>query len=139
MSDDRISTLLSALPSERAAGDFTRRVLARLDEPFRPPARLAPRLAFAAALAAAAALPLLLRDRGPQAPPGRAARLEALSREQERLAVEIEALKSLASDPAAVVYLGGDEETDVLIDLDRLARRRQAELRPASYRPPRDR
>jgi len=136
MSEDRIATTLRSLPRERAGDDFTARVLARLDEPFRRRAPLAPRLAWAAAvLAAAVGLSQALDDRRSGKSPERTARIEALLREQERLAAEVETLKLLSAGPTPVVYLGGDEGTDLLLDLDRLARRRQAEIRPASFRP----
>jgi hypothetical protein len=133
MSEDPIGAALRNLPRERAGADFTARVLARLDHPFRRRPRLALRLALgAAALAAAVALPLAFDHSRPASRPDRAARLEALLREQERLVAEVEALKLLSEGSAPVVYLGGDEETDLLLDLDRLARRRQSEIRPAS-------
>jgi hypothetical protein len=92
---------------------------------------------------AALLAPLALRDRRPSPAPGpaprRAVRLEALLREQERLAAEIAALRRLTTEPAPLVYLGGDEQTDVLLDLERLARRRQSEIRPASLSPARNR
>jgi len=100
-------------------------------------------LAVAVLLALALGLPFVLREvsgRGGAGPAAglavsaQGARLEELRQEQERLAVELATLKRLAAEPAPVVYLGGDEQTDVILDLGSLARRRaEARIRPASY------
>lgn len=76
----------------------------------------------------------------PAAPPPavlvRHARLAQLRRQQEQLAAELAALKRLAAEPVPVIYLGGDEETDVVLDVGELARHRaEAGVRPAVYGP----
>lgn len=139
--DEQLTRALRALPRKRARDGFTETLLARLPEA--PPRRFPHpgRLALAAALGLALALaPLALRrqDAGPTpaaaGPPVRQAQLEEIRRQQAELARELAELKELAAADLPLVYLGGDEETDLVLDLDRLARRRPpaGQVRPAS-------
>ncbi len=126
MEDRRLETTLRELPRARAGDDFTARVLARLDAPARRRPMPLARLAMAG-LAAAAALALAL-SAGPLRPGdggGRERRLRAdearrlleeLRREHRALASELETLA--AEEP--VLYLGGDEEVDLVVDLSRV-------------------
>ena len=123
---------LRALPREAAGEGFTARVLERLD---RAPvaARLDPnglpawRLAAAAALAALA-LGALVLSLAPALPPAaeraRPARLDALEAEHASLAAELAEIRRLAEEPVPLLYLGGDDEVDLVLDLGRMARER---------------
>lgn len=134
---------LRDLPRERAAPGFTRRVLAGIDR--RPASALrtaldpggarSHRLRLAAAsavtalvLAGAVALALTLstprRERASE--PERAVRLRTLAAERDRLADELAEIRRLSREPLPVVYLGGDESVDLVVDpqvLSELARR----------------
>jgi hypothetical protein len=126
---------LRELPRERAGADFTARVLARLDEP--PPRRRLPLAAIGVAAAAALGLALVagpLRTGGERAESRREAAAEArrlleeLQREHRALASELDAL---AAEPP-VIYLGGDEEVDLVLDLSRVPAAAPPEVRGAS-------
>ena len=119
----RLGRTLRELPRGRAGTDFTARVLSRLDD---PPRRRPSPLA-AVGVAAAAALALLLaagplrpgagRDEGRRLRAAEARRvLEELRREHRALESDIDAL---ARDEP-VLYLGGDEEVDLVVDLSRV-------------------
>lgn len=136
---------LRTLPREPAAEGFTARVLQRLDEPRRPAPRFRLRPAAAgaalAALAAAVALVVGLRGTGTApAPPApqvavrdaRAA-LEELRREQRRLERELTALSQLTASDGPVIYIGGDETLDLVLDLGSEA---PGTVQPASHRVP---
>lgn len=143
---DAIREALRSLPRTRADDDFTERVLERIEGRGglrRPRVPVAVRWATAATLAAAAVLAGSISWSG--AAGGRAAererrtRIEALEAERLRLAAELEEIRRLASslrEPAPVLYLGGDDEVDLVIDLDRLAQERPAGTgaTPTAYR-----
>lgn len=131
--EEELLAALRSLPAVRPRPGFRGRVLARLDVPRRSFAGR-PRLALAALtgllLVAALATPLLRRQVGHDE---RAARIADLRREQEALLGELEALRQdVGSATAPVIYLGGDDDTDLVLDLGRLAERR---ARPAAYHP----
>ncbi len=154
MNNDRIATALKSLPREEAGPDFTTGVLRRIDEP--------PRRAFTgpwamAAVTAAVVLALGLgwREwRHHQEQKRAVAQLEILLAEKQELEEELHLLRRLASEARPVVYLGGNERVDLVLDLARLKGRpdglaewpgmeagprpadlRPAELRPADFRP----
>jgi hypothetical protein len=122
MQDHSVGPLLRELPRERAREEFTARVLARLDAPAPKPWRQ-PRLVFATA--ALAALAGMIASAGIlQLHAGRQEALRAaearkmlreLRSEHESLKQE---LQSLSQPP--VVYVGGDEEVDLVVDLSRV-------------------
>lgn len=130
MSDERLTQLLGALQRERAGDDFTRRVLARLDEAERAAARVADhpadrawlgRLALPVAAAVVLMVALLARPEPSAAPGGKseARRLLAeIRREHGRLASELAALRQDRGSP--VLYLGGDDDVDLVLDLGRV-------------------
>lgn len=129
MENQRMTELLRELPHERARSGFTARVLARIDEPQAPvrrwPARLAP-LALAASLVlmvtAGAAIQKQRRDAAAlQA-------VQALRAEHSRIERE---LRELSSAPP-VYYLGGNEDLDLVMDLENV--RPDRGLKPAAYR-----
>lgn len=131
---------LRDLPRERAAPGLTRRVLAGID---RRPAgalrtaldpggarphrlRLAAASAVTALVLAGAVAMLSTPGRERASEPERAARLRTLAAERDRLADELAEIRRLSREPLPVVYLGGDESVDLVVDpqvLSELARR----------------
>lgn len=159
MTDDPIRQALRQLPRHRPRDGFTGRVLARLDEPPPRAVRWRPALVTltaTAALLAVVLVPLTLRAPAPAPAPAPNAepslapasatgdpaagqapgpRLERLRREREQLATELAQLRREAARPLPVVYLAGDEQVDLVIDLAELARRRPpGQAVPASNR-----
>lgn len=122
MEDHRLGDLLRELPREHARPGFTARVLQRLEASERP--RRNPRLATAGALAAAA---VLSASAGGVLVNAVNARHEAVekARTQQALA-EIRAehlqlerdFQELSQPP--VVYLGGNEDVDLVLDLGKV-------------------
>jgi hypothetical protein len=128
---DALREALRTLPRHRAGEGFTERVLDRVGEPAR--ARRvwsAPlRLAAAALVVAAGLLGVLAAGRilpGAGSPAPAEARRQTLEAERARLEAELAELRRLTTelreDSAPVLYLGGDEEVDLVLDLGRLAR-----------------
>ncbi|MFP5285926.1 MAG: hypothetical protein ACLGI9_09340 [Thermoanaerobaculia bacterium] len=120
------------LPRERARNGFTARVLERLDarEAGRPVLRWRPVATFAAAALAAMAIPAgILMDRAADRERLRTAEarqiLEEIRAEHGRLERELEEM----SEPP-VLYLGGDENVDFVLDLRRVP---DSGTRPAAY------
>jgi hypothetical protein len=143
MNDQELSEILRSLPKEKAGEDFTARLLTRLDAA--PPTSSAwslqrwPRHRLV--LAASLCLILFGGIFGARHWQRVEARREALAElaelrgEQRALERELAELVALTrSDP--VVYLGGSEEVDVVIDLGNLARRQQGSARPARLSSP---
>ncbi len=128
MEDHRLGDLLRELPREQARPGFTARVVHRLDAPARRRG-LVPRLALATALAAvltvtAGGLVSARRDAAAQAQARQA--LAEIRAEHARLEREVEDL----SQPP-VVYLGGNEDVDLVLDLGRV--RGSEGATPAAY------
>jgi hypothetical protein len=123
MEDHNLEQMLRELPRERAREGFTPRVLARLDA--RPEAAgwRRPRLVFAAAalvavIAAAGVFQVFQYQAGRAEEIRRAeARrlLHELRSEHDDLRQEFE---SLSAPP--VVYVGGNEQVDLVVDLSRV-------------------
>lgn len=110
-----LDRLLAGLPRHSAPPRFADRVLASLDHQPRPSRR---RLWLLAAAAGAAALAAALWLRPAADPPLAPREVTALREEHRRLTAELEALKaSLGAAEAPVLYLGGDEEVDLVLDL----------------------
>lgn len=132
-SDRELDRLLAGLPRASAPPGFSRRVLEHLEAPTRPATRRGWRLAAATAAAAAVlAAALWLLPRPAAQPPG--ADRRALEREHALLMEELESLKASlrASQPAPVLYLGGTESVDLVLDLRPvLGTEAPAEVRPA--------
>lgn len=136
MEDHRLGDLLRELPREQACPGFTARVLENLDLPGPLPERARPRRTFRLALAGAAAAALLtavsfgvLMDRRAESIEAARARqaLQEIRAEHGRLAQELEEL----SQPP-VVYIGGNEDVDLVLDLGKV--RGSEGATPAAYR-----
>jgi hypothetical protein len=131
MSHDPLHDALRALPRERASDGFGERLRARLDEPASRRLGVARPFALAAGLCAALAAGWLWREQALDRQ--RQSRLSELKREQRALAAELAAIRQ-AADVSPVLYLGGDDRTDVVVDLARLAESRTgAAVAPARY------
>jgi hypothetical protein len=133
MDDERLGALLRELPEERATSGFTARVLARLDDAKTAaatrPLWLRPAVVLAAAaLLALAAIPLgIYSGRPSETDRARAMRLlRELQAEHRRLEHELQALP-----PAPVLYLGGDESVELVVDVSRVPS--GPEPKPAAY------
>ena len=117
--DDReLDRLLANLPRETASPGFSRRVLEQLDAPARARGRR-PWLAVVVAAAAAAILALGLWLLPRPAPEPSLVETRALREEHRQLMAELEALKASLrqSETAPVLYLGGNESVDLVLDL----------------------
>jgi hypothetical protein len=134
MEDHSVGRLLRELPRETARPGFTRRVLARLDEPARATPREAWRLRLAVATMTAVVVALVAsagaryehaRDAARNAEARRL--LQEIRAEHDRIEQE---LRALAEPP--VVYVGGDERMDLVVNLDRVPAEDGPE--PATYR-----
>ena len=124
ISDERLGAALKALPREQARPGFTGRVLRRLDEDRGRP--FPNRWAWMATAAALLALALSFGWRDWQHRQERAetlARLEALLVQKQELEAELANLKRLTADARPVVYLGGNDEVELTLDLARFQRR----------------
>ena len=132
---DTLREALRSLPRARAADGFTERVLAGAEAaegtPEAPrPRPAATRWAAAAALAGfalagALAVPTFRAER--TAGRERQARIQAFEAERRQLAAELEEIRRLAATTqgaSPVLYLGGDEDVDLVLDLGRLAESR---------------
>jgi anti-sigma factor RsiW len=127
MEDHRLGSLLRELPREQARPGFTARVLERLDAAPRTTPRWSFRLALAAATLAAIAIPAGVLTRKHQETGQARQALQELRAEHGRLEQE---LREISAPP--VVYLGGDENVDLVLDLGKV---RNAEaVAPAAYR-----
>lgn len=132
MEDHRIGELLRELPRERARTGFTARVVRKLDAPEagRPALRWRPAAALTAALLLAVALSAgLLHERKAESVRTAEAKqlLEEIRAEHGRLAREVEEI----TEPP-VIYLGGDEDVDFVVDLSRVPEA-GGEIQPAAY------
>jgi hypothetical protein len=117
MSDERLREALRSLPPPAPGDAFTAQVMARLaTAPGRRRRGAAPRWAAttAAALALAAGL-----GWGALALAGRQ-RTAELRAETAALARELAALRAEAAQPAPMIYVGGNEEVDLVLDLSAL-------------------
>jgi hypothetical protein len=127
MKDERLSESLRALPRVAARPDFTRTVLESLDASPAPRRGFTGRWVLAAATCAglavgAGALWQYQRSTGSDLRHREAAAtLAEIRAEHARLRQELDRLSATAL-PAenGVVYLGGDENVDFVVDLDRV-------------------
>jgi hypothetical protein len=124
MEDHRLGDLLRELPRESARPGFTTRVLNRLEAPERR--RSMPRLALAGVMAMALAVTagVLVDARRDALEAVRAQRaLAEIRAEHGRLEREVQEL----SQPP-VVYLGGNENVDLVLDLGKVGETEGAKL-----------
>jgi hypothetical protein len=138
MEDQQLGRLLRELPEEKARPGFTARVLARLDEPERQSIAWWPRLAWAGIPTMLLVVGIsigLLNNRPDALSPDRAAEarqiLDELRAEQERLEQDFQVLRG--SEQEGVVYLGGNEEIDLVVDMSNVPEGNGTV--PAAYRP----
>jgi hypothetical protein len=138
MEDDRLGDLLRELPREQARPGFTARTLARLDARennihVSPWSRLAPATALATVVALALSAGALMSWRHESQTLLEAERtrmaLQEIRAEHGRLARE---LRDISEPPSpTVVYLGGDEDVDLVLDLGKV--RSSEVVTPAAY------
>jgi cell division protein FtsB len=130
MEDHRLGNLLRELPREQARTGFTARVLHRLEAPERRSA-LIPRFALSAALAIVLVIlsGVLVNARRDAAVTAQAQEqaLTEIRAEHGRLEREV---RELSQQPS-VVYLGGNEDVDLVLDLGRNGGTEGA--KPAAY------
>lgn len=133
MEDESVRQLIAGLPRESARPGFTAAVLRRLAEPERPARARSWQLAWAGA-----ALTGVLLAAGSwgfstwreQREAEEARRLvEQIKAEHAQLAAEVRALRE---ERQPVVYVGGDEDVDLVVDLRRVAPRRGGATRAAA-------
>ena len=133
MEDHSLGRLLRELPRESARPGFTQRVLARLDAPAKSaasPAAWRLRLAVAAtALLVVAGAGVVRHEQSREAARSAEARrlLQEIRAEHDRIEQELHSL-----DEPPVIYLGGDERLDLVMDLDRIPA--EDGPAPATYR-----
>jgi hypothetical protein len=135
MEDHRLGNLLRELPREQARPGFTARVIHRLEttrpETLEPRRALIPRFALSAALAI-----LLVILSGALVNARREAAATALAQEQALAEIRAEhgrlerEVRELSQQPS-VVYLGGNEDVDLVLDLGRTGGTEGA--KPAAY------
>lgn len=119
---DPLSKALQQLETRPASAGFTDGVLARLDA---RDARRQRRRRFQAALAAPAALVVLILGalwmfRPAASPPGvdsNAGRAEEIRRQHRLLREELEQLQRAADQRRTLLYLGANDEYDLVLDL----------------------
>ncbi len=125
--DDQLNSALRSLSRHRASAGFTAGVLRRLDDRHRPRARswVSGRGPL---LAAAAALVLLVVGFGSREwwhlhqRQQATARLATLEQERRVLAAELAELQGQVAGAQPVVYLGGSNDLDLVLDLAQVRR-----------------
>jgi hypothetical protein len=116
MEDHGLGRMLRELPRERAREGFTARVLADLDARLEPSAWRRPRLVFAtAAVVAVMASAGVLQYRADQRHEEARRVLRELRSEHDSLKHDLESLSA-----PSVVYVGGNEQVDLVVDLSRV-------------------
>lgn len=120
--DDKLSRALRSLPRERARPGFTDRVLRRLEEPAKRP-RLFPAVFRRPLLAAAVLLVFAVGGRGwwlHFQQQQHLARLASIESERRALLSELESIQRQVAEARPLVYLGGSNDIDVVVDLEHL-------------------
>lgn len=130
MNEEHLRNLLSSLPREEASEDFTERVMSRLDEANRP-AYLQPRFALVASLTLIVAAWFGFNQWQSSIEEEQTnTRIRTIKTEVQQLQNDIRLLRDLAP----VLYLGGDEDVDFVLDLRQLAGESEGESsQPISY------
>lgn len=130
MEDHRLGDLLRELPREQPRPGFTARVLHRLDAAPERRSIPIPRLALATVLTLVLMITagVLINARRDALANARAERaLAEIRAEHTRLEREVQDL----SQPPSVVYLGGNEDVDLVLDLGKV--RGSEGATPAAY------
>ncbi len=119
MKNDYLNEALRSLPRQGASEGFTQSVLQRLDEsPPRQERQWVRPLLAAAALATLMIGLFLVYSPAAPANQEQRARLEMLESERERLESELIEIRSLMEETAArEIYLGGNDQFEVVIDV----------------------
>jgi len=129
MSEENLGNLLRSLPRERASEEFTDRVMSRLEEGRRPFV-FQPRFALAASIAlVVAAWVGVDRWQAMQQEEQTNQRIHTLKAEIEKIQGDIRLLRDLAP----VLYLGGNEEVDFVLDLGKAVRETGDGTKPISF------
>ena len=130
MNEEHLRNLLSSLPREEASDDFTDRVLNRLDSVKRP-IYFERRLALAASLLFIVAGWYGLRQWQSSVEKQQTdARIRSIKSEVHQLQNDIRLLRDLAP----VLYLGGTENVDFVLDMRQFARETEGDSsKPISY------
>ena len=123
---------LAGLEPETASPGFTRRVVAALEHGEQRRAPAFGVRAFAAAATATVALGVFLGSRSEPPLAEIAAERESLRREHGELLRELESLRSMARESGPVLYLGSEQDTDLVLDLAPLLQPPSSGTRPAS-------
>lgn len=131
MSEDPIKRALSGLPRESARPGFVNQVLARLPrQRAERPAWMRPWVLAAAGLALAGVYLAAWQWEQKSRAADEKQRRAALLQEHDELAAELERLRELSVRERPVLYLGGNEQLDVVLDLGRPA---DSLVHPAAY------
>jgi hypothetical protein len=122
MKESQLDEMLKEVPKERAPQGFTKRVLARADQPRTGGSSwpVWPALAFATVLLALlvpGGIWLWHQDHSRGA---LVEEISALRREHQRLTNELRTLRQQMSQVQPVIYIGSDERADYILDLRRL-------------------
>jgi hypothetical protein len=128
MSEERLGNLLRSLPREKASAEFTDRVMSRLEEGRRP-VFFQPRFALASIVLVVAAWVGADRWMARQEEEQTNQRIHTLKTEIEKIQNDIRLLRDLAP----VLYLGGNEDVDFVLDLGKAAREKDDGLKPISF------
>lgn len=140
--DNEISTALGNLPRHRPSEDFTTDLLARLDGRATASYRVNRKIVWTVAtlLIVAIGFTIGMSDYRQNRPrPVEHQELEALRVEYDQLKTDVAGIRRSAANSPAVVYLGGNESFDLVIDLTELATydatARSSRAVPANHRP----
>jgi hypothetical protein len=115
--NDPLGRALRGLDAEKASPGFTSRVIHELESRRSHPRRRAGSLALAGATVALLAGIVVLWNLGSPDAAELAREAQLIRQEQETLAEELESLRLRAAETAPVLYLGGDDEFDLVLDL----------------------
>lgn len=132
---DPLDRQLKDMPAVRASADFTTAVLKRLDElPAHGFESRSRRLVLAAVAAGIATLVLLtlVPRRGQDPNAILAAEVTEIRRQHELLTQELNRLRARTEDTAPVLYLGGVDEIDYVLDLSPFLLPQTGRVVPAS-------
>ncbi len=127
MNEEPIRNLLRRLPREKASAGFTSQVMSRLDETRRP-VWAPPRLALAGSLVLILGLWIGIGQWQADQDAQVDARINTLRAEIQQAQKDILLLKDLAP----ILYLGGDEGVDFVLDLRQLVKE-EGNVQPASF------